>query len=87
MKPENAKTNMKVQYTLYASLSEFSPDRTRRTLVTEVPEGTSVGELVGRLRVPSDQIKIIFVNGVHAKLDTVLKEGDRVGLFPLVAGG
>ena len=78
---------MNVQYTLYASLSEFSPDRNRRTLVMELPEGTTVGELIGRLRVPADEIKIMFVNGVHATPDTVLKEGDRVGLFPLVAGG
>ena len=78
---------MNVQYTLYASLSEFSPDRSRRNLVVELPDGTTVRDLIGRLRVPEDEIKIMFVNGVHATLDTVLKEGDRVGLFPLVAGG
>lgn len=78
---------MNVNCRLYASLSKFNPDQTGGTSYLDVPEGITVGELIGRLGVPMDEIKIIFVNGTHAHLETVLMEGDRVGLFPLVAGG
>ena len=79
---------MKVHCKLYASLSKFSPAATGDGgPVLEVPQGTTVGGLITHLRVPREEIKIIFVNGIHADSETVLKEGDRVGLFPLVAGG
>jgi molybdopterin converting factor small subunit len=78
---------MNVQCKLYASLSKFSPDATGGTSTLRVPHGTTVGGLIEQLRVPVGEIKIIFVNGIHAGRDTVLQEGDRVGLFPLVAGG
>lgn len=50
-------------------------------------EGTTVGELLGLLKVPSAQARILFVNNVHANEKTVLKDGDQVGIFPPVGGG
>jgi molybdopterin converting factor small subunit len=37
--------------------------------------------------IPPEAPKVIFLNGVHATGNEVLKEGDRVGAFPPVAGG
>jgi molybdopterin converting factor small subunit len=34
-----------------------------------------------------DKVKIIFLNGIHASGEETLREGDRVGVFPPVAGG
>jgi molybdopterin converting factor small subunit len=34
-----------------------------------------------------DRVKLIFLNGLHAQGDEILSEGDRVGVFPAVAGG
>ncbi len=53
----------------------------------EIPDGTSVRELLSRLNIPPEAPKVIFLNGVHTKGDEILKEGDRVGAFPPVAGG
>ncbi len=53
----------------------------------EVPEGSTIRGLLQSLHVPIDSVKLIFLNGVHAGGDEVLKEGDRVGVFPPVAGG
>ena len=53
----------------------------------EIKEGVTVRELLEQLKVPRDAIKIIFLNGVHASGDEVLKEGDRLGVFPPIAGG
>jgi molybdopterin converting factor small subunit len=52
-----------------------------------VGEGTTIKALLENLEVPLETVKLIFVNGVHAKDDDVLKEGDRLGVFPPVAGG
>jgi molybdopterin converting factor small subunit len=81
--------SMKVELNLFASLARYAPDKTgshsHRTL--DVTEGTTIMELLNRLELPIDKIKMIFLNGLHATGDEVLREGDRVGVFPPVAGG
>jgi molybdopterin converting factor small subunit len=80
---------MRIELKLYASLARFMPDETggsaAKTL--EVGEGTTISELLEAMKVPVNAVKLIFLNGTHAKGDRVLKEGDRVGVFPPVAGG
>ena len=80
---------MKIELKLYASLARFMPDQKggSASSVIDVGEGTTISELLEALRVPANAVKLIFLNGVHAKRDQVLKEGDRVGIFPPVAGG
>ncbi|RLC05332.1 MAG: MoaD/ThiS family protein, partial [Deltaproteobacteria bacterium] len=55
--------------------------------IADIEEGTTIRELLELSEVPPDACKIIFVNGVHAQEDEILKDGDRVGIFPPVAGG
>jgi molybdopterin converting factor small subunit len=74
---------MKVELNLYASLARFV---TRKGLL-EVGEETTILGLLRRLDVPMDKVKIIFLNGVHASGEESLKDGDRIGVFPPVAGG
>jgi len=50
-------------------------------------EGTTVGMLMERLHLPEDRPKMVFINGRRASEGTRLKDGDRAGIFPLVAGG
>jgi molybdopterin synthase sulfur carrier subunit len=80
---------MKIELNLYASLRGYLPqaNQGKAKEPTEVRAGTTIRELLAQLRVPADAVKIIFLNGVHAKGDETLKEGDRVGVFPPVAGG
>ncbi len=58
-----------------------------RSVTLEMDENSRIRDVVDRLKLPQKTIKLIFVNGVHAKLDTILTDGDRVGLFPPVGGG
>jgi molybdopterin synthase sulfur carrier subunit len=74
---------MKVELNLYASLARFVP----RTGPLEVGEDTTIMGLLRRLDVPMDKVKIIFLNGIHASGQESLKDGDRIGVFPPVAGG
>jgi len=53
----------------------------------EAPEGATVAQVLEELEVPLKEAKIILVNGLHAKPETVLKEGDRLSVFPPVGGG
>ena len=79
---------MKIELYFYASLARYMPDASgERSCVMEIKQGITVGELLDDLNVPDDAIKLIFLNGLHAKGDEILKDGDRVGVFPPVAGG
>jgi len=78
---------MKIQLRLYASLSRFMPEQWRGSPTVEANEGITVKELLDARKVPLEAVKMIFLNGVQATGDEVLREGDRIGVFPPVAGG
>lgn len=79
---------MKIELKLYASLASHMPENTKgNPWAMEVSEGTTIRNLLKELKVPQEKIKLVFLNGVHADGDEVVKEGDRVGIFPAVAGG
>ena len=74
----------RIKICCYASLRPLEPPS-----AADHPIGgeTTVGELLGDLKIPTAQIKLIFVNGRRADLGTILSDGDRLGLFPPVGGG
>ena len=73
-----------VQLKLFASLTPFSPRENDRV---PIAPDTTVKMLLERLHVPLEKAHLIFVNGVRKTIDTQLNSGDRVGVFPPVAGG
>jgi sulfur-carrier protein len=79
---------MKIKLNLYASLAEYLPDRARgNPNLIELPGGTTVKQLIEQLHIPLDTPRIIFLNGLHAPLEALLNDGDRLGMFPPLAGG
>jgi molybdopterin synthase sulfur carrier subunit len=80
---------MKIEVKLYASLRRYTPESKEGAVsqIMEVEEEITIGRLLERLKVPVEVVKLIFLNGVHARPDQVLHEGDRLGVFPPVAGG
>ncbi len=78
---------MKIEIHLYASLMKYMSESIGNDDIVEVDQGLSVKELLKQVKVPMDLVKIVFVNGVHAAADTILKDSDRVGVFPPVGGG
>jgi molybdopterin converting factor small subunit len=80
---------IRIEARLYATLRKYHPEgKVGEALVRELAEGTTVQELLeGELRVPPNEIKTVFVNGMSRSFDHVLADGDRVGIFPPVAGG
>lgn len=79
---------MDVDIALFAYLADHQPDglggRLPRTFALD--EGTSVTDVIASLGLP-DEPRIVFVNGKHAEESYVLTDGDRLAIFPPVAGG
>jgi len=69
---------------LFATLQKFTPPDSN---VHVVKAGTRVRTLVRQLGIPEAKAKLIFINGIKVSLDSVLKDGDRLGIFPPVGGG
>lgn len=79
---------MKVDVNFFATLGRYKPPGTGKEFWSVVcQKGTTVADLLNRFGVPEKEVKVIFVNGLHSKHDALLKDGDRVGIFPLVGGG
>ena len=77
---------MKISLKCFAKLSEANVCDFRDGDVREVSEGETVRSLIKRLGFPLEDIKIVFVNGKKVDLDTVLSNGDRLGLAPASGG-
>lgn len=79
---------MNVDVVLFAHLSTFQPDGLggRHSRTFELAEGTTIAEVIAAIGLP-DEPRVIFVNSRHAAEDRVLSEGDRLAIFPPVAGG
>jgi sulfur-carrier protein len=77
---------MKISLKCFAKLSEAKVCDFRDGDDREVPEGETVRGLIERLGLPPDDIKIVFVNGKNVSLETVLSDGDRLGLAPASGG-
>jgi sulfur-carrier protein len=52
----------------------------------DVPTGTTVKDIIGKLALPADEINIVFVNNKEVGVDTVLREGDQVAFSPVTGG-
>jgi len=80
---------IRVEARLYATLRKYHPEgKAGEALVYELTEGTTIQKLLeNELGVPPGEVKTVFVNGISQSFDYVLADGDRVGIFPPVAGG
>ena len=78
------KIMIKIDLKLFVTLSKFLPENSG---YYEIPEETTVEELISDLGIPSKLVKLIFINGKRQDSSNRLKPDDRVGLFPPVGGG
>lgn len=79
---------MIINVKLFAMLTRYHPDSAAGVpFQVELPENSTIQNLLEILEIPIDETKITFVNNQIQPLDYQLKEGDIVGIFPPVAGG
>jgi len=75
---------MKVKVKCFATLSDAETCDYKDSIDYEVPEGSTVDNLVDRLDLAREDIKIVFRNNKVVDLDTPLAEGDQLGFAPAV---
>lgn len=73
-----------IQIKLFANLQRFMPASAENYAIEA---DTSIRKLLQQLDIPEDMAKLIFINGLKAELTTLLKGGERIGIFPPVGGG
>lgn len=79
---------MHVTVKLFATLIRYKDgSRSAKPFEVELPEDSAIDYLVECLKIPTEEIHVIFVNNIIEGPDTKLKDGDVVGLFPPVGGG
>jgi len=68
---------------VYGPLNDFLPIHQRQsTCVRSVSGTTTVKDLVEGLGIPHPEIDLIVVNGVPAAFDHVVRQADRIAVFP-----
>jgi molybdopterin converting factor small subunit len=77
-------TTSHIQLKLFAALAPLSPENSDRV---PIEPGISVKEMLDQLAIPTVKAHLIFINGIKQNLETRLSGGERVGIFPPVAGG
>ncbi|NDV28776.1 MoaD/ThiS family protein [Desulfovibrio sp. JC010] len=75
---------MKITLLCYATFAVKAPENAE---AYPISEGETVTDVLERVGIPLDEVKIVFINGVSSEFDAELKDGDRVGVFPAVGGG
>jgi sulfur carrier protein ThiS len=79
---------VKVEVQFFATLSVYRPGGAAGDGVAlEVPDGTTVHDLIRILGIPPEIDCLRVVNGHDAPPDQGLEDGDVLALFPPLAGG
>lgn len=84
---------MKITLKLFASLTDYLPSEAKYTnvLALDLPEATTVGEVIGQQRLPEKLVHLVLVNGHYvapADRDAqALVDGDTLAIWPPIAGG
>jgi len=84
---------MRITLKLYAGLTQHLPAdaRTGNQVELDVPEGSTISQVVEPYNLPPKLVHLVLINGVFvAPVDRgkpLLKEGDVLAIWPPVAGG
>jgi len=77
-----------VEVRLFASLRKYWPNLgIGECFIMTLDDKGELGALLNKLKVPKEEVAIIMVNGKSEKESYILRGGDRIGLFPPIAGG
>ena len=77
---------MKIEIKCYANLSDETGCNYLQPVSVDVSKHSRVRGALPQVGVAGEAVHVVYVNGRRAALNDALAEGDRVGLFPAVAG-
>lgn len=79
---------MHVTVKLYATLRQYGASQRAGTpFEIDLPEDATVWDLINQLKIPLEETRITFVNGIIQEPGCKLKDGDVVGMFLPIGGG
>jgi len=79
---------VKVEVCLFATLGRYLPPGVSGDRVTlEVPDRTTVRQVMTSLHIPDELDRLQVVNGRDAAPGHILRDGDVLSAFPPLAGG
>lgn len=83
---------IRVEFKLFADLMRYLPaDARQQSTQVELPEGTTLHDLIDRFQVPREQAHLVVCNGIFippSQRDSHrLEDRDVIALWPPVAGG
>lgn len=85
---EGEKGLITVEVVLFATLRKYNPHGVSADpFQMELPKGTKVEDLLKELKIPPSESKQVFINSKRQEFDYELKDGERVAIFPPIAGG
>ncbi len=77
-----------VEVVLFATLRKYNPHGpSSEPFNMQVPVGSTVDYILKELKIPPRESKQVFINSIRQDRDYVLKDGERVAIFPPIAGG
>ena len=77
---------MKVNLKCFAKLAKNGECDFRESTPYEINVGDTAHDLAKRANIPPKDVEIVFVNDRVVSSETVLADGDTVGLAPAVGG-
>jgi len=84
---------MKITFKLFATLTDYLPtqDKYTNAVELEVPDGTTIGQLVTQYGLPNKWVHLVLVNGTYIAPEQraayVLAPADTLAIWPPIAGG
>lgn len=74
----------RIMYRFYEELNDYLPEERKKTdFEAVVPSGASLGCGISRVGVPLGAVDFVLVNGEPAGFDRLLRDGDRVSVYPV----
>ena len=79
------KTTISITVKFFATLRQYGPIKD----IIIIPEKSKVKLLFDKYKIPKDERRaIILINGrPHKDVNTILKDGDLISIFPPIGGG
>ena len=74
---------MQIRIKCFATLADHTPEGG----FLQLPTAATVASALSFVGLEEKDVKLVFVNSKSAGLDTVLADGDQLGIFPAVGGG
>jgi molybdopterin converting factor small subunit len=79
---------MLVRVKLFVSLVDYVPgSKSGEPFEVRIQDSAALSSLLNQLKLPQEEAKLLFVNGLSKSPDYQLQNNDEVGIFPVIGGG